>query len=171
MTTMERLRNLPVADFTARAAILAGLWWLLVQGRTDAWLVGLPAVTAAALASIRLAGHPLRRFSPSGLLVFIALFLRESIRGGIDVAHRTLAPRLRVEPGFRNYRVHIEDPAARVLLINCIGLLPGTLAAELNGDLAELHLLDTRDNPEPQLLQLEQAVARLFNLQAVPAND
>jgi multicomponent Na+:H+ antiporter subunit E len=171
MTNMERFRSWPVADFAARAAILAGLWWLLVRGRTDAWLVGLPAVAAAALVSIHLAGRATRHFSLSGLLVFVALFLRESIRGGIDVARRTLAPRLRVEPGFRKYRVHIKDPAARVLLINCIGLLPGTLAAELDGDLAELHLLDTRDNPDPQLLRLEQAVARLFNLEAVVAND
>jgi multicomponent Na+:H+ antiporter subunit E len=152
-------------------ALLAGLWWLLVQGRADAWLVGLPVVAAAALASIRTGGHAMRRLSLTGLLVFAALFLRESIRGGIDVARRTLEPGLRIQPGFRSYRVRVNDPAARVLLINCIGLLPGTLAAEIDGDIAQLHLLDTRDNPEPQLQQLEQAIARLFRLKPGPAND
>ena len=39
-----------------------------------------------------------------------------------------------------------------MLLINCIGLLPGTLAADLDGDYAELHLLDASDNPDPQIL-------------------
>lgn len=168
---MERFRAWPIADFAARAVILAGLWWLLVQGQADTWLVGLPAVAAAALASIRTGSRTMRRLSLTGLLVFVALFLRESIRGGIDVARRTLEPGLRIQPGFRKYRLRINDPAARVLLINCIGLLPGTLAAEIDGDLAELHLLDTRDNPEPQLLQLEQAIARLFRLKAEPAND
>jgi multicomponent Na+:H+ antiporter subunit E len=154
MTNMERFRAWPIADFAARAVILAGLWWLLVQGQADTWLVGLPAVAAAALASIRTGSRTMRRLSLTGLL-----------------ARRTLEPGLRIQPGFRKYRLRINDPAARVLLINCIGLLPGTLAAEIDGDLAELHLLDTRDNPEPQLLQLEQAIARLFRLKAEPAND
>jgi len=152
-------------------AILSGLWWLIVQGRADAWLIGLPAVALASWASIRLGGSELPGLSPGGLVVFITLFLRESVRGGIDVARRTLGPGLRIEPGFHRYRLHISHPAARVLLINCIGLLPGTLAADLDGDHADLHLLDTGENPDPQLLQLEQAVARLFGLTLETGDD
>jgi multicomponent Na+:H+ antiporter subunit E len=150
---------------------MGGLWWLLVQGRADAWLIGLPAVALATLASIHLGSQPLPRLSMTGLLVFLALFLRESVRGGIDVARRTLGPGLRIEPGFHRYRLHISHPAARVLLINCIGLLPGTLAADLDSDHAELHLLDTSVIPDPQLLQLEQAVARLFCLTLETGDD
>ena len=171
MKNMVPTRAGLITGFAAKAAILSGLWWLIVQGRMDAWLIGLPAAALAALASVRLGGHAMRHFSLTGLLVFIAMFLRESIRGGVDVAVRTLEPRLRIQPGFRKYQLHISDPAARVLLINCIGLLPGTLAAELDGDLAELHLLDTRDNPDAQLLQLERAIARLFDLKMEPPND
>ncbi|MGB5717619.1 MAG: Na+/H+ antiporter subunit E [Gammaproteobacteria bacterium] len=152
-------------------AILAGLWWLIVQGRADAWLVGLPTVALAALASVQLGSPALPRLSLTGLFAFLALFLRESIRGGSDVAFRTLGKRLRIEPGFRRYRLHISDPSARVLLINCIGLLPGTLAADLDGDHAELHLLDSSDSPDLQLLQLERAVARLFNLRLEAGDD
>lgn len=154
----------------ATMAILAGLWWIIVQGRADAWLVGLPAVALAALASVRLGSPALPRLSLTGLFAFLALFLRESIRGGIDVARRTLGPRLRIEPGFHRYRMHTSHPAARVLLINSIGLLPGTLAADLDGDHAELHLLDNSVNPEPQLLRLEQAIVRLFGLTAETDN-
>ena len=152
-------------------AILAGLWWIIVQGRADAWLIGLPAVALASWASIRLGGNELPGLSFGGLVAFITLFLRESVRGGIDVARRTLGPGLRIEPGFHRYRMHISHPAARVLLINCIGLLPGTLAADLDGDHADLHLLDTSVNPDPQLLQLEQAVARLFGLTLETGDD
>ena len=35
----------------AITALLAGLWWLIAQGQPDAWLVGLPAVVLAALAT------------------------------------------------------------------------------------------------------------------------
>ena len=164
-------RALAITSFTARIAILAGLWWLIVQGRADAWLVGLPAVTLAALASVHLGSAALPRLSLTGLFAFIALFLRESVRGGIDVAFRTLGTSLSIKPGFRRYRLHISDTSARVLLINSIGLLPGTLAADLDGDHAELHLLDTGVNPDLQLQQLEQAVARLFNVPLETGDD
>lgn len=168
---MAQSRKAKLTSVLTSAAILAGLWWLIVQGRADAWLIGLPAVALASWASIRLGGNELPGLSLGGLVVFILLFLRESVRGGIDVARRTLGPGLRVEPGFRRYRLHISHPAARVLLINCIGLLPGTLAADLDSDHAELHLLDTSVNPDPQLLQLEQAVARLFNVPLETGDD
>jgi len=150
------------------AAVLAGLWWLMVQGRSDAWLVGVPAIAAAALVSSRLGDGSLPRFSPAGLPAFAFLFLRESAAGGIDVARRTLGRRLRVKPGFASYRLHIQERGARVLLVNCVSLLPGTLAADLDGDQVQLHLLDVDQDPEPQLLRLEQAIARLF---AVPMEN
>jgi multicomponent Na+:H+ antiporter subunit E len=170
-TRMAQTNKTTLTGIVTTTAILAGLWWIIVQGRADAWLIGLPAVALATLASIHLGSQPLTRFSLTGLIVFAALFLRESVRGGIDVVRRTLGPGLRIEPGFHSYRLHISHPAARVLLINCIGLLPGTLAADLDGDHADLHLLDTGVNPDPQLLQLEQAVARLFGLPLETGDD
>ena len=168
---MAQSRKAKLPSFLASTAILAVLWWLIVQGRADAWLVGLPTVALAALASVHLGGDALTRLSLAGLVAFLALFLTDSVRGGVDVARRTLGPGLRIQPGFHKYRLHISHPAARVLLINCIGLLPGTLAADLDGDHAELHLLDTGMNPDPQLLRLEQAVARLFGLTLETGDD
>ena len=49
-------------------------------------------------------------------------------------------------------------------MINCVSLLPGTLAARLDGDQVELHLLDAGEDPEPELRRLEQAIARLSGL-------
>ena len=170
-TRMAQAHKATLTGIVTTTAILAGLWWLIVQGRADAWLVGLPAVALATLASIHLGSRPLPRLSLTGMMVFVALFLRESVRGGIDVARRTLGPGLRIKPGFHRYPLHISHPAARVLFINCIGLLPGTLAADLDGDHAELHLLDTSVNPDQQLLQLEQAVARLFGLTPETSDD
>jgi multicomponent Na+:H+ antiporter subunit E len=161
---MVRSRTARASDIVWRTLLLAVLWWLITGGRTDAWLVGLPAVVLAALAIGALGNKPPAGFSPMALPAFVILFLRDSLRGGLDVAWRTLGPKVRVTPGFRRYRLRIGHPAARVLLINCIGLLPGTLAADLDGDHAELHLLDTSVDPAPQLQQLEQAVARLFGV-------
>ena len=157
----------PIATMSGilvRLAVFAGLWWLISQGSADAWLIGLPAVAVATLASVRLSGRALRRFSPAGLVAFLVLFVRESFAGGLDVARRTLGKQLCIQPGFRRFRLHLRDPAARVLLVNCISLLPGTLAADLEDDHLELHLLDIREHHDPQLLRLEEAIARLYGL-------
>ena len=153
-----------VPGILARTAILASLWWIIAQGQVGAWLIGLPAVALAAMASVYLGGAALPRVSLLGLPGFVAFFLRESVRGGLDVARRTLAPRLRIQPGFKNYRLQLNDPSARILFINCLSLLPGTLAARLDGNHVELHLLDAGEDPEPGLRRLEQAIARLFGL-------
>ena len=49
---MARGRADRVTGIAWRALLLAVLWWLITQGRTEAWLVGLPAVVLAALASV-----------------------------------------------------------------------------------------------------------------------
>jgi multicomponent Na+:H+ antiporter subunit E len=148
----------------ARAALLALLWWVITRGEASAWLIGLPAVLAAAVASVRLGRSGLLRVSPIGLAGLVALFVRESVRGGLDVARRTLAPRLRIRPGFRTFQVRLTDPLARVLLVNCISLMPGTLAARLEGNRLEVHLLDAGQDPDPDLHDLERAIARVFGL-------
>lgn len=161
--------RLPV--IVPRLLLLAALWWLIAQGSRDAWLIGVPAVAAALLISVRLGASPIAGISTRGAAAFLVLFLRESISGGVDVARRTLMPRLRIQPGFREYRIQLGEQRARILLVNCISLLPGTLAAQLDGDRLELHLLDSTANPEPELLRLEGAIARLFRLPLEKPHD
>lgn len=161
---MSSLVYSKASSIVIRLLLFAGLWWIIVQGRAEAWLIGVPAVVLATMASIHLSGHGLPRVSLTNLPGFVALFLRQSISGGFDVARRTLRPNLLIQPGFRHYRLHLDHPQGRVLLVNCISLLPGTLSADLEGDQVELHLLDNRIDPEPDLLRLELAVARLFDL-------
>jgi multicomponent Na+:H+ antiporter subunit E len=80
--------------------------------------------------------------SVTGLLRVIPFFLWESLRGEIDVALRTLAPKMRVQPGFKEFRTGLRRGDARVFLVNCVSLLPGTLATDLQGGRLNIHLLD-----------------------------
>ena len=141
---------------------LAAVWWLLSGGTPSSWVVGVPAVAAAAWAAYRLGGTRARPVSAWGLMRFLPFFLWESLRGGADVAMRTLAPRMRIHPGFTTYRISLRRQDARVLFANCVSLLPGSLAAELNGDRLDLHLLDDRADPDAELRRLERAVARVY---------
>ncbi len=146
----------------ALAGPLAGLWWLLTGGSPASWVIGLPAVAAAAWAGRRLGGDAGAGLSLLGLLRFLPFFFWESLRGGVQVAVRTLAPRLRIAPGFSVYRVRLGRPEARVFFANCVCLLPGTLAVDLDNERLELHLLDSASDPSAELRRLECAVARVY---------
>ncbi len=80
----------------------------------------------------------------------------------MDVALRTLAPRMRIRPGFLRYRTALNTPEARTLFVNCVSLLPGTLAADLHDDWLEIHTLNMDADFKSELAGLEIAVARLY---------
>jgi multicomponent Na+:H+ antiporter subunit E len=102
------------------------------------------------------------RFSLLGLLLFLPFFAWESIRGGIDVARRVLAPSPELEPGYQDFRMRLTDTRAQLLFVNTVSLLPGTLAADLNGSTVRVHALDVRANIRAELQKLELAVARIY---------
>jgi len=147
---------------TIPVAAVAGLWWLLTDGDPASWLVGAPTVAAAAWVMHRTAVKAPGRISLLGSIRFLPYFILESVRGGVDVAWRTLGPRLRVRPGFLEYRSGLRRPEARVFFANCVSLLPGTLAADLRGDLIHLHLLDHTSDVHSDLKRLERAVERIY---------
>ena len=138
---------------------LALLWWLLTDGALGAWLVGLPTI-ALALWLSRPAGL---HCSIGGVLQFVPFVVAESVRGGLDVAARTLAPVPRVNPGLADFPIRLRSPQARLLLTYCVSLLPGTLAADLDRDRLRLHLLDVAMDPRIEMQPLERAVGRIFN--------
>ena len=143
--------------------LFATVWWVITHGSTASWLVGLPALLAATWASRYLGRASDISVSPLGLVRFVVLFLWESLRGGVDVALRTLAPRMRIQTDFIRYRTGLGRLSARTFFANCVSLLPGTLAADLQDDWLEVHVLNVNSDHETELARLERAVARMFN--------
>lgn len=167
---INKINLLVIFNILVRITLFSLLWWIIVQGRADAWLIGLPAVIVATILSFKLSGYLLPKLSLTGALIFISLFIRESISGGIDVARRTLRPEMLIQPGFDRYRLNIDDPFGRLLFINCISLLPGTLAADLDEKHVDIHMLDIRQDPLPQLQRIETAIINMLRLQVETAN-
>jgi multicomponent Na+:H+ antiporter subunit E len=143
-------------------AIGAALWWLLTGGAPDTWLVGAPTVAAAAWLARRPRSVPESRWSWLGFARFVPFFFWESLRGGLDVTRRILNPRVPIQPGWLDYVSSLADSRARRFFVNCLSLLPGTLAADLEGARITVHLLDRTQDPRPDLQRLERQVARLF---------
>ncbi|NCA68946.1 MAG: cation transporter [Sphingobacteriia bacterium] len=154
----------------SRSLLFAGIWMLLVGTDPLAWIVGGPAVIAATVASLKLTqvtpSAPARTDGSSlswlELPRFIAFFMWESWRGGLDVAARVMRPRLRIRPGMRIYHTRLRGRPARVMFIDCVSLIPGTLSADLRGDQVSVHALDVGVSLDADLRRLEERVARLF---------
>ncbi|MET0066919.1 MAG: Na+/H+ antiporter subunit E [Candidatus Thiodiazotropha sp.] len=146
--------------------VLASLiWWMLTGGNAASWVVGVPVVTAVVWSAWRLRGGDVTRISLPGLLRFIPFFIWESIRGGVDVASRVLRPRMTIQPGFVSYSSGLRTPAARLLFLNCISLLPGTLAADIADSEVRIHTLDLQGETGKELSRLEHRVAAVFGEQ------
>jgi multicomponent Na+:H+ antiporter subunit E len=140
----------------------AALWWMLTGGAAYGWSVAAVSVGAAAAVSLALAPPGGRRWSVRGFGAFAIYFLQQSLLGGVDVARRALAPRLRLSPGFVEYPLRLPPGPARSFLLCAINLLPGTLSFQVRGDVACIHVLDTTAPVDARVRTLEGKVAALF---------
>lgn len=150
----------------ALGALLVLLWFVLTGGAVSSWIVGVPTVAAALVLAPRVERLTLPwRLDLAGVLRFAIYFVRESVRGGIDVAGRVSAQRLRVAPGLIRYRWRLPaDGPARALFALSVSLMPGTLVAAMREHEVLLHVLDTEAPVTEELAELEQRVAGLFAL-------
>jgi multicomponent Na+:H+ antiporter subunit E len=148
----------------ARTFVLALVWWSLAGESSTGWWIGAPLVLLAAwLARPRTATSLRLR----GALRFAAYFVRGSVAGGIDVARRVFQPSLPIAPVFVQYTLRYpEGHPARLLFVAAVSLLPGTLAASVDGACVTLHALDPQLATPEALAQLEEHAGGVFGSSA-----
>lgn len=155
-----------------RRLVLFSVAWLVIAGTDPAsWIIGLPTVIAATWASLRLGQPGGSTPRPVAALAFVPYFLFQSLLGAFDVAWRVMRPRMRIAPGPRTYGLRLVSPSARVLLLNTLSLLPGTLSADLRGDQLSVHALDAHDGAamDAEFDRLERRIGALFGETLAPA--
>lgn len=157
-------------SWTTRALLFTAVWLIVAGPEPGSLLIGVPAIAVATWASLRIGSSSVLRLSLPGMFRFLGFFLRESLRGGLDVASRTLRPRLDIRPGFVDYECRLPSGRARLLFASCVSLLPGTLTAEMDGRRLTVHLLDTAAPIVDELNALEAAIAQLFSLPPEPSH-
>lgn len=145
-----------------RGASFAALWWVLAEGRADGWALGAVAVTLATWTSWIVLPPTSGKISPAGVLRFLAFFVWNSLRGGIQVAGMALRGRSALRPALLEMRVTLPPGGARVLLVNALGLMPGTLGVELAGETLRLHVLDERLPVVAEARVLEAAIGNIY---------
>ncbi|TVP72859.1 MAG: cation transporter [Rhodobacteraceae bacterium] len=144
--------------------VLSVIWGGLTDWRIDALVFGVPAILLAAALPLLLSRGARWRLSPHGAIIFALWFAVQSVRGAVDVALRAFAPRMPLDPGFRSYALSLPEGAPRVMFINTITLLPGTLSADIIGDRVIIHMLDRRSDLDTALADLEARIRALFAL-------
>lgn len=148
--------------FFLRAAVFALLWWALAEGRMGNWGVGAVSILLAAAVSLILSPPAPGGLAWRRLPGFAWFFLRESFRGGLQVALLAFRPMDRLAPALQELPLHLPPGPQRVLLVNTLNLLPGTLGVELEKETLHLHVLDARQPIADEVGALQARIARLY---------
>lgn len=144
------------------AGLYAAAWWALAREGPGIVALGAVAVLAAAAAAYRLAEPRTTRVRWWRLPRLAGFFVWHSLRGGLDVARRAASADMRLAPGFLVVELSLASEEARVLTAIVVSLLPGTLAARLDGTRLTLHALDARQPIEAEVRRLEREIALLL---------
>ncbi len=158
--------------FAMALVTLSLIWGGLTGFRLDTLYFGAPAVLLGVGLVFLIPPAPGWRLSPRGALAFSLWFAVQSFRGAVDVSVRAFSPDMPLRPGFRRYRPALPAGAPRVMFLNTITLLPGTLSAEVEDEsegetgtgAVIVHMLDTRADLQADMRALEARIAALFAL-------
>jgi multicomponent Na+:H+ antiporter subunit E len=136
------------------------LWVVLARG---GWAFAVPSVALATILTLWLQKTSLHlHFNFRQLPAFLIFFLKSMIAGAWDVALRALHPRMPVSPRWVEYRLVSTNPRTQLLCSVIVGLLPGTLAPEVDRGIMRVHVLDIRQDWQQTLRQLDQHLDRLL---------
>jgi multicomponent Na+:H+ antiporter subunit E len=147
-----------------RAAAFGLLWWVLAEGSSDGWMLGTVATVLATWVSLVLLPPEKITVSLSGLFRFLVFFVWHSVRGGVQVAWMAMRGRDSLQPGLLEVPVALLPGAPQVLLVNALGLMPGTAGVEITDQKLLIHVLDERLPILAEIRALEAIIGRLFGV-------
>lgn len=153
--------NSPGSTALWRGAALFLLWMLLMRSvKPSDLMVGLLASAAACWVSLRLLPPSCGCVRFSQLLALLPHFLWESVLAGVDVARRSLLPRMPLSPGFVTCSLSFPPGFARNTFATITSLLPGSVPAdEADGSLV-YHCIDDTSPVVEQLWEEERLLAK-----------
>jgi multicomponent Na+:H+ antiporter subunit E len=134
------------------------LWLLLMPSAKPADLIfGATAALAATALSLRLYEPLSGRLHLAAFIGLLPHFIWQSILAGIDVAGRTFAPELRLNPGFVACPLDFPEGLARNTFATVTSLMPGTMPCGEDNGVLIYHCLDITQ-PVVEQLWAEEAL-------------
>jgi multicomponent Na+:H+ antiporter subunit E len=156
----------PQLDAPHRSALLRGaaffiLWLVLIQSlKLSDIAIGAGATAFATWASLRLLPSATGCLRFGRLLLLLPHFLLQSVRAGVDVARRALAPGLPLQPGVVRCPLGFGPGLARNTFATITSLLPGTVPCDEVDGVLVYHCIDTDQPVVEQLWEEERRLAR-----------
>ena len=151
----------PRRTAAVRGLAFLALWLVLLPSTKPGDLViGLLSVAAATFVSMRLLPPASGSLNVDALLLLAPHFLWESVKAGIDLARRALAPHPRLAPGFVNCPLDFPPGLARNTFATITSMMPGTVPSGEDHDALIYHCLDTSEPIVEQLWKEEELLAR-----------
>ena len=144
--------------------LLSFLWGVMAKWELTSLIVGFPSILIALIVYNYLSKQTQSRILYWLIPQFLAWFLWQSLRSGVDVTRRVMQPDLLLNPGFISYTLSIPPGPARIFFANLISLIPGSLCVDIIGDEMLLHVLDIEANVIHETLNAEQYVKRLYGI-------
>ena len=159
--TTANLRAYPILSIILRTLVFLLIWWMLTNGNSASWWIGVPAVVIAVITSHYL--MPAINVNWFELFKFSPYFIIRSLVGGIDVARRAFHPELPIVPALIEYPLRLPRGLPQVCFINTVSLLPGTLIADSHEYTLKVHVLDETSGFIDEIRFVEQRIARIFS--------
>lgn len=132
-----------------RSLILFTLWVILSDKRDSVHLVtgAVCAVILALAATPRIQkGTPFRPFQGFQLcwygIRYAGWLLIQIIMAAIHVSKIILSPKISIAPRFIRHKTILRHAWQRVVFANSITLTPGTITADIEGDILTIHQID-----------------------------
>jgi multicomponent Na+:H+ antiporter subunit E len=161
-TNVERVGEVSRARSAAARVLAYFVFWLVLmpsQKPLDLAL-GLLAASGATWLSLRLLPPESGSLRFGVMLTLMPHFIYESVRAGVDVARRVLAPQVRLKPGFVNCPMAFPPGLARNTFATISSLLPGSVPCADGDELIVYHCLDVSQPVVQQLCKEERLLAR-----------
>lgn len=129
--------------------ILLFLFWLLLNGKLTAEVVGLGLIITVLMGAL---GWGLFGYTPAQELrlmrkapvfcAYIPVLFWEILKAGLVVARDILFRRYVLTPTLVTFRTDLKTDFGRFLLANSITLTPGTITVQVEDDKLTVHCLD-----------------------------
>ena len=135
--------TLTTGTVCARLGFFMAVWLMIAGWKAEDFPVGVVAAVLALWISLLLLPPTALRPRLAPLAKLTLRFLSGSIVAGMDVARRALLPRLDLRPGFVAVPVTLPPGAARNAFLVYQSLQPGTSPTSAEGEVLQVHCLDT----------------------------
>ncbi len=147
-----------------RTVWLLLLWWIVSENLPGGSGLGLVAILAALTASLYLLPPGTGRIRIGPLLGFLLHFVWNSLLAGLQVTRLAFRGPKALNPAMLDLELALPVGPPALLLVNAIGLMPGTLGVSLTGNRLRLHTLDARLPVEAEIRALEDRIRPIFGV-------